>query len=69
MSTITIDEFGQIRIPLEVNKELKLQNNDWLKVSVKPDYIVIIPSKNELDEDLLEALKHEGILIDFTSNK
>ncbi|ACV62745.1 hypothetical protein Dtox_1904 [Desulfofarcimen acetoxidans DSM 771] len=66
--SITIDDFGQILLPLEVNKQLNLQNNDSLKVSIKSNQIVITPSKSwldeELDEGLLKTLLHEGILID-----
>ncbi|MDD3888423.1 MAG: AbrB/MazE/SpoVT family DNA-binding domain-containing protein [Syntrophomonadaceae bacterium] len=64
VTSITIDEFGQIQIPLEVNQELNLQNNDWLKVSIKSDHIVMVPSRDVLDQELLDALIHEGILID-----
>ncbi len=62
-STITIDESGHLRIPMEVNQVLKLRNNELLKVSVKSDHILIIPSSSELDDDLIEALIHEGIII------
>lgn len=66
--SITIDDFGQILLPLEVNKQLNLKNNDYLKVSIKSDQIVIVPFKSwfddELDEGLLKTLLHEGILID-----
>jgi AbrB family looped-hinge helix DNA binding protein len=66
-TTITIDENGQIRIPLEVNKELNFHNNEWVKVSVKSDHLVIIPTKDKLDEEYLAALIHDGILIDVES--
>lgn len=59
-----VEDNGQILIPLEVNQYLNLEHNDWLKVSIESDYIVIIPPQNGLDEVLLEELVHEGILID-----
>jgi len=66
--SITIDDFGQILLPLEVNKQLNLKNDDYLKVSIQSNQIVIAPFKSwfdeELDEELLKALIHEGILID-----
>jgi bifunctional DNA-binding transcriptional regulator/antitoxin component of YhaV-PrlF toxin-antitoxin module len=64
-STITIDEAGHIRIPLEANQKLNLEDNEWLQVSVKSDHIEINPSSEELDEDLIEALIHEGVIIDI----
>ena len=63
-TNITIDENGQILLPLEVNKQLNLQNNDWLKVNIKSDHIVLIPLKSGIDEELLDIIIHEGILID-----
>jgi len=66
--SITIDDFGQILLPLEVNKQLNLKNDDYLKVSIQSNQIVIAPFKSwfdeELDEELLKTLIHEGILID-----
>ncbi len=64
VASITVDEFGQILIPLEINQKLNLQNNDWLKVSLKSDHIVIVPSRDVLDNELLEDLIREGILIE-----
>ena len=64
ITNITIDENGQILLPLEVNKQLNLQNNDWLKVNIKSDHIVLIPLKSGIDEELLDIIIHEGILID-----
>ena len=64
MATITIDENGQILLPLEVNNKLNLQNNDWLKVNIKSDHVVLIPLKSGIDEELLDIIIHEGILID-----
>jgi bifunctional DNA-binding transcriptional regulator/antitoxin component of YhaV-PrlF toxin-antitoxin module len=64
VTSITIDEFGQIMLPLEVNQELNLQNNDWLKVNIRPDCIVMVPSRDALDTELLDELIREGILID-----
>ena len=63
MATLTIAEDGQIRLPLEVNQQLNLKNNDWLKVSIKSDHIVLIPPR-EVDEELIAALIHEGVLIE-----
>jgi|GEM_PF-985731 hypothetical protein len=69
--SITINDFGQMLLPLEVNKQLNLQNNDYLKVSIQSNLIVITPFKScldqELDEGLIETLLHEGILIDSNS--
>lgn len=66
--SITIDDFGQILLPLEVNKQLNLKNGDYLKVSIQSNQIIIAPFKSwfdeELDEELLKTLIHEGILID-----
>ncbi|EHQ89082.1 AbrB/MazE/SpoVT family DNA-binding domain-containing protein [Desulfosporosinus youngiae] len=66
--SVTIDDFGQILLPLEVNKQLNLTNGDYLKVSIQSNQIVIAPFKSwfdeELNEGLLKALLHEGILID-----
>ncbi|MEN6460128.1 MAG: AbrB/MazE/SpoVT family DNA-binding domain-containing protein [Syntrophomonas sp.] len=64
-STITIDESGHIRIPLEANQKLNLKDNDWLQVSVKSDHIEINPPSDELDEGLIETLIHEGVIIDI----
>jgi len=69
MNTITINELGHIQIPLELNRELNLMNNEQLIVSVKSDHIVIIPSCEEIDENLIEALIHDGIIIDVKMNK
>lgn len=63
MNKITINEDGQILIPLATNKSLGLQNRDWLKVNIKEEHIVLTPSR-EIDVELIEALIHEGILID-----
>ena len=64
IGNITIDEYGQILLPLEVNQQLNLQNNDWLKVNIKRNYIVLVPLKSGIDEELLDIIIHEGILID-----
>ena len=64
IGSITIDEYGQILLPLEVNQQLNLQNNDWLKVNIKSDHIVLVPPKSGIDEELLDIIIHEGILID-----
>jgi bifunctional DNA-binding transcriptional regulator/antitoxin component of YhaV-PrlF toxin-antitoxin module len=63
-TNLIIEDDGKILIPLEVNQYLNLDHNDWLKVSIESDYIVINPPKIGLDEVLLEELVHEGILID-----
>lgn len=65
-TTITIDENGQILLPLEVNQYLNVQNCDWLQVRIQSDGIVIIPPK-ELDEETIKELIHAGILIDTNS--
>ncbi|MDD2585889.1 MAG: AbrB/MazE/SpoVT family DNA-binding domain-containing protein [Syntrophomonadaceae bacterium] len=65
IASITIDDDGQIILPLELNKQLDLQNNDWLRVSIKSDHIVLIASKDELDEEVVEDLIRQGILIDI----
>jgi len=66
--SITIDDFGRILLPLEVNKQLNLKNDDYLKVSIQSNQIVIASFKSwfdeELDEEFLKTLVHEGILID-----
>ena len=62
MATLTIAEDGQILLPLEVNRQLNLKNNDWLKVSIKSDRIVLIPPR-EVDEELIAVLIHEGVII------
>lgn len=66
--SITIDDFGQILLPLEVNKQLNLKNDDYLIVSIQSNQIVIAPFKSwvddELDEGLLKTLLQEGILLD-----
>jgi len=69
MATVTgvsIDQFGQILLPLEANRELNLHNDDWLKVSIKSDHIVIAPqTRDTIDKNLIEALIHEGIVMDL----
>jgi len=60
MVTIKIDEYGQILIPLEVNQQLNLQNNDWIKVSLKKDHILMIPLR-EADAELIEQLIDQGV--------
>lgn len=66
MTNIIIDEDnGQIRLPIEVSEKLNLKNFDWLKVNIKAGHPVLILEKSEEDEDLLDALIHEGVLIDF----
>lgn len=66
--SITIDDFGKILLPLEVNKQLNFKNDDYLKVSIKSNQIVLAPfefwQEEELDEDILKTLIHEGILVD-----
>lgn len=63
---VTIDEFGQILLPLEANRELNLHNDDLLKVSIKSDHIIVAPlTKDAIDKNLIEALIHEGILMDL----
>ncbi|KGK91270.1 AbrB family transcriptional regulator [Desulfosporosinus sp. HMP52] len=67
--SMTIDDFGQILLPLEVNKQLNLKNGDCLRVSIQLNQIVIASVRSEndedLDEELLKTLLHEGILIDI----
>lgn len=62
--TITIDDTGQIILPLEVNQYLSLRSFDWLKVKLEPDAIVLVPPK-ALEEETIEDLIHAGILIDI----
>lgn len=64
ISRITINDDGHIVIPLQLNKRLKLQNNDWLRVSRKSDCTILIPARVEMDEEIVEDLIHQGILID-----
>jgi bifunctional DNA-binding transcriptional regulator/antitoxin component of YhaV-PrlF toxin-antitoxin module len=66
-TTITIDENGQILLPLEVNQYLNVQNYDWLQVRIQSDGIVIIPPQ-ELDEEIVQELIRAGILIDIVPN-
>lgn len=63
MFTITINKDGHILLPLEANEKLNLKHNDWIKVQVKLEHIALIPNRSEVDEELIEALIHEGILI------
>ncbi|ABO50289.1 hypothetical protein Dred_1764 [Desulforamulus reducens MI-1] len=69
LTGITIDEYGQLRFPLEVSQILNLKNNEMLKVKIQSDHLVLIPQKAGTDEEILdEMLKviiHEGILIDI----
>ncbi len=66
INRVTIDEFGQILLPLEANQELKLRNDSCLKVSITSDHIVLVPlTKDTIDNNLIEALIHEGILMDL----
>ncbi|ACV62543.1 hypothetical protein Dtox_1686 [Desulfofarcimen acetoxidans DSM 771] len=65
IDNITIDEYGQIMLPLEVNQQLNLKNNEWIKVNIKSDHILLVPSKPGIDEELLDIIMHEGILIDI----
>ena len=62
MTTIEIDEYGQILLPLEVNQQLNLQNYDWLKVSITTDHILMIPLR-EADAELIEELIGQGIFL------
>jgi len=65
MFTATIGKNGQmLQLPLEVNEKLRLKENDWFQACIKPEHIALIHSGSEVDEELLEALIHEGILID-----
>jgi len=59
---IKIDEFGQILLPLKINQELNLRNNDWLKVNITSDSVVLTPSR-EVDGELIEKLIQHGVLI------
>lgn len=63
-TNLIIEDDGQILIPVEVNQHLNLKHNDWLRVNIESDYVVIIPPQIGLDEEMLEQLVHEGILID-----
>jgi len=60
MTALKIDEYGQILLPLEVGKQLDLQNNDWLKVNIQNNQIVMTPLR-EPDADLVEELIDQGI--------
>jgi bifunctional DNA-binding transcriptional regulator/antitoxin component of YhaV-PrlF toxin-antitoxin module len=62
-ATITIDENGQIILPLELNQYLNLKSFEWLKVKIESDVIILVPPK-ALDEETIESLIHAGILID-----
>jgi len=62
MTTMKINEHGQIILSLEVNQQLNLKNNDWLQVRIQSDQIVLIPPR-EVDEELIAVLIHEGVLI------
>lgn len=64
MVKISIENNGQLSIPLEANEYLNLQHNDWLKVSVQNNCIMLIPPKAELDEEFIADLIHAGILVD-----
>lgn len=65
IASITIDEeYGQILVPLEIGQKLNLKNFDWLKVNVLTNKIVLSISREEVDDELIEALIHEGIIID-----
>ncbi|HWP96106.1 MAG TPA: AbrB/MazE/SpoVT family DNA-binding domain-containing protein [Syntrophomonadaceae bacterium] len=65
IANITIDEeYGQIMIPVEIGKRLNYKNFDWLKVNILSNRIVISLPKDEVDEELIKALVHEGVLID-----
>lgn len=69
MDSITINEHGQILLPLEVSQILNLQNNDVLKVKIESDRVILIPQTAEINdnafEEILEQIIHEGILIDI----
>lgn len=66
VKSFTIDEeHGQIILPIEIGEKLNLQNFDWLKVHIKTNQVVLCVSNNELDEELLKVLIHEGVLIDI----
>ncbi|MEA1961637.1 MAG: AbrB/MazE/SpoVT family DNA-binding domain-containing protein [Bacillota bacterium] len=60
--TATLDENGQISLPLEANHFLNLQSYDYLKVEIKSDSIILIPLK-AIDEESINQFIHEGILI------
>ncbi|HWP96480.1 MAG TPA: AbrB/MazE/SpoVT family DNA-binding domain-containing protein [Syntrophomonadaceae bacterium] len=65
IASITIDEeYGQIVLPVEIGQKLNLSKFDWLKVSIQSDQVVISVARDQLDEELLAALIHEGLLID-----
>lgn len=55
MAAIKIDEHGQIFIPLELSQQIDLQNNDWLKVNVKANQIIMTPHRDP-DEDSIQEL-------------
>jgi len=64
-ANITIDEeYGQIQLPLEINEKLNLRNFEWLKVNILSNKIALSLSKDEVDEQLIKSLVHEGVLID-----
>jgi hypothetical protein len=66
--SITIDEkCGQIRLPLEASKIIRLKQSDWLQVKIESDEIVLNPVAEEEDEELIKALIHEGVLLDMES--
>jgi len=67
MFNITINQDGHILLPLEIKEKLNLRHNDWFKASFKSEHIVLMHSKSEVDEELIEALIHEGVLIQAIS--
>jgi hypothetical protein len=69
MATIKINESGHIEIPLKDDQKSKFKDNDYVKVNVKSDRIVIVPTDHELDEELIKALIHDGIIIDIPVDK
>lgn len=62
--TIQIGKDGQIILPIEINNELNLHDNDYLKVSIKEKHIELIPTRTELSEEIIQKLIHEGILLE-----
>lgn len=63
MAVMKVDKDGQLVLPLEVCKKANLHNNDWLRVKIQPDCMLLIPSRVEIDEEIIEDFIHQGILI------
>jgi hypothetical protein len=60
---VRIDHDGVIRLPAKTKMRLGPSLDNSFSICLESRKFLIIPVEDELDEELLEILAHEGIII------